>query len=117
MRRATGEEIIARADHRDVELAARAALQLRHRLVRLAEQLGNPARVAQQFPAGRRELQLAADTLEERQPGVALQRLDLRRYRGLRQVQVFRRPRKAHPVGNRSEDRELAQRCVTHPQS
>jgi hypothetical protein len=108
------EEIVARTDHRDVELAAGPALELCHRLVGFAEQLGDPPRIGQQLAARRRQLQLPARALEQRQSGVPLKRLDLRRDGRLRKVQVVGRPGKAHPVGDGTEDHELPQRRVPH---
>jgi hypothetical protein len=109
-----GKKIVAGADHRDVEFAAGAPLELRHRIVGFAEQFRDPPRIGQELVARRGELQLPAGALEQRQPRVPFERLDLRRDSGLRQVQIVRRAREAHPVGDRAENRELAKRRVPH---
>jgi len=108
------KEVVAGADHRDVQLAARDALELRHRAFGQLELLDDPAADVEQFGAGRRQVDLLAELLEERKAGVVLELLDLGGDGRLRQVQLFGRARETQVPRDGFEDLQLAQRGVLH---
>ncbi|MNN23508.1 hypothetical protein D3C81_1369080 [compost metagenome] len=83
------EEIIAGADHRHVEAPAGDALELRHGVFGLAELLDDAAAVVQHLVPGRRQVDLLAELLEQRQADMVFQLPDLGRHGRLRQVQLL----------------------------
>ena len=78
------EKIVAGADHRYVQLAARDPPQLLHRLLAIAELLDDRPAEAEHFETGWRQISLASELLEQRQTRVRFKLLDLRRYGRLR---------------------------------
>src|SRR5262249_24112184 len=112
-RRERGEEVagetreqILRGGRRSAkrQLAARFALQRREPLVRLRAKLGDLARVAQQRVPGGSQRDLLAGAIEEAQPEVFFQILDLHGDRGLREEQTLRRSREAQLFGDDAKD-------------
>ena len=63
---------------------------------------------------GRRHVDLLAELLEQRLTGVAFEKLDLRGDRGLREMQLMRRPREAQMPRHAFENLELAQCRILH---
>ena len=108
------KEVVARTDHRDIQLAARDAFQLAHRLVDFVELLNDSAAVVQHFRAGRREVDLFAELLEERQSGVLLQLANLCGHRGLREMQLLGGAREAQVARHGFEHLQLTQRGIAH---
>ena len=108
------EKVIARTDHRDIELAACDALELGKRFLGFVELTNDCAAVAQQLFAGRREEDALAQLLEQHQPDVPLQGLDLGRHGRLRQMQFLGRARKTQMSGHRFKDFQLPQGGVLH---
>ena len=108
------KEVIAGADHRHVQAPARHALELRHGLLGLLELLDDLAAALEHLRAGRREVDLLAELLEQRQPGVLLQLADLGGDGWLGEVEFLGGARIAAVARDRLEDLELAQGGISH---
>jgi hypothetical protein len=109
------EEVVAGADHPDVQLAARDALELEHRAFGSVELLDDGAADVQQFAPCRRQEDLLAELLEQRVAGVFLELADLRRDGRLGQMQFLGGAREAEQARDCLEDLQLTQRGVLHP--
>ena len=101
-------EIVGGADHGDVQVAALQPFHFVEHRFHFLHQLQHRARIVQQFVAGRREMQLFAGLLEQRQAHRTLRLLDLHRNGGLRQIQFRRRARMIKMAGYAFEDLQLA---------
>ena len=83
------KEIIAGADHRDIELAARDALELGHRGFGDLELANDRAADVEQLGAGLGQVDLLAELFEQGQAGMVLELAHLGRYRRLGQMQLL----------------------------
>ena len=97
-----------------VEEAAFDAAQRRELLARGAQLREDRRARAQQGRSGAREMELAAQPVEERLACLALKLRDLDRHRGRREVQLGGRAGKGEVRGGADENLELAQRGVAH---
>src|SRR5207244_10482058 len=84
-----GHEVFRRADHADGELAHLDALHARHRVGSILQRRKHPPRMNEKILSRRCQCDLSASAIEQRQTHGRFQLLDLHRYRGLRQMQLF----------------------------
>ena len=114
LREQGGKKVVPGTDDTDVEHSAFHAAQDRELLARHTH-LGEHRRArAQQRRSGAREMELAAETVEERLARLALKLRDLDRHCGRREVQLCRRAGKGEVRRGAHENLKLAQRGVTH---
>ena len=99
-------EIFCRTDHRQVDAATAQPLETVERILRIFQIAQNLARAGEQLLTRLGHEQAAADALEQGQPGIRLQFLDVHRNARLREMQ------------NLSSFRERARgrRGLEHPQ-
>jgi hypothetical protein len=108
------QELLRRADHADHQIAAFELAQGGHHVLRVFQLGEHASRVGQQVLACQREVHLPRFTIEQRQPDLGLELLDLHRDRRRREVQLLGGPGKAQVACYRREHAELAQRHVLH---
>jgi len=109
-----GKEVIACADHCDIQLAPGDALQLTHRFIHFVELLDDRAAVVKHFGAGRRQVDFLAELFEERQPCMLLELTHLSGNGRLRQMQFLGCTRETQVARHRLEDLQLPQCRVSH---
>jgi hypothetical protein len=109
-----GHEVVGGAGHGDGQPAAREALHLVDDHLRFRELGGDGAGVVVHLATRVREEDALAHLLEQGQPHVLLQLLDLHGDRRLGQVQLLRGPGEAQVPGHRLEGLELPEGEVHH---
>jgi hypothetical protein len=107
-------EVLRGADHADRQAAALQAFEARHRILGVLQHRQHPAHVRQHVLADSRQGDLASLPVEQRQPDMGLELLDLHRYRRRREVQRRGRAAEAEVLGDLGEDTQLADGHVLH---
>jgi hypothetical protein len=107
-REQAGQEVLRGADHADRQQPGLQLAQARHRVLRVLQRREQALGVDEEVLAGGAQGHGAALPLEQRQPDLALDLLDLHRDRRRRQVQRLRGAREAEVAGDLGEDAQLA---------
>ena len=113
-RQQLGHEVLGGADQADGQQPVLQPLQPRHGVVGILQRRQQPARMHQEVLAGGRQRQLAALAVEQRQPDLRLQLLDLHRHGRRRQMQRLGGARHAAVLGDLGKDPKLAEADVHH---